>query len=36
LVWLAMPTQIPSLGWLQMTAAIAVFVWSRSYRSRAE
>jgi ubiquinone biosynthesis protein len=35
LIWLALATQIPWLGWLQMTAAIVVFVWSRSARSRA-
>jgi len=32
LAWLALPTQIPWLGWLQMTAAIVLFVWSRSSR----
>ena len=35
LIWLGFATQIPWLGWLQMTAAIGVFVWSRSSRSRA-
>ena len=35
LIWLGLATQIPWLGWLQMTAAIGVFVWSRSSRSRA-
>ena len=35
LIWLGFATQIPWLGWLQMTAAIVVFVWSRSSRSRA-
>jgi ubiquinone biosynthesis protein len=34
LIWLALGTQIPWLGWLQMTAAIGVFVGSRSSRSR--
>jgi ubiquinone biosynthesis protein len=30
LVWLTVSTQIPWLGWLQMSAAIALFVWSRT------
>jgi ubiquinone biosynthesis protein len=34
LIWLAMSTQFPWLGWLQMTAAIVLFVWSQSSRSR--
>ena len=34
LIWLALGTQIPWLGWLQMTAAIGVFVGSRSSRPR--
>jgi hypothetical protein len=34
LIWLAVSTQILWLGWLQMTAAIVLFVWSRSSRSR--
>jgi ubiquinone biosynthesis protein len=34
LIWLAFSTQIPWLGWAQMTAAIALFVWSRSSTSR--
>ena len=34
LVWLAFATRIPWLGWSQMTAAIALFVWSRSFKSR--
>jgi hypothetical protein len=34
LFWLALSTQIPWLGWLQMTAAIMLFVWSRTSRSR--
>jgi ubiquinone biosynthesis protein len=34
LVWLAFATRIPWLGWSQMTAAIALFVWSRSLKSR--
>jgi len=34
LIWLAWSRQIAWLGWLQMTAAIALFVWSRSSRSR--
>src|SRR6202035_3961811 len=34
LIWLALSTQIRWLGWLQMTAAIMLFVWSRSSRSR--
>jgi ubiquinone biosynthesis protein len=33
LIWLALSTQIPWLGWLQMTAAIVLFVWSRTSRS---
>jgi ubiquinone biosynthesis protein len=34
LIWLAFAAQMPWLGWLQMTAAIIVFVWSRSSRRR--
>ncbi|MGC1521929.1 MAG: ubiquinone biosynthesis regulatory protein kinase UbiB [Steroidobacteraceae bacterium] len=34
LVWLAFSTQIPWLGWVQMTAAIALFLASRGSRSR--
>ncbi len=34
LIWLAFSTRIPWLGWSQMAAAIALFVWSRSIRSR--
>ena len=34
LVWLAFASRIPWLGWSQMTAAIALFVWSRSFKSR--
>jgi ubiquinone biosynthesis protein len=34
LIWLALSTQIPWLGWLQMTAAIVLFVWSRSAKAR--
>jgi ubiquinone biosynthesis protein len=34
LIWLALSTQIPWLGWLQMTAAIALFIWSRSAKIR--
>jgi ubiquinone biosynthesis protein len=34
LIWLALSRQIAWLGWMQMTAAIALFVWSRSSRSR--
>ncbi len=34
LVWLAFATRISWLGWSQMTAAIALFVWSRSLKSR--
>ena len=30
LIWLALSTQMPWLGWLQMSAAIVLFVWSRS------
>jgi ubiquinone biosynthesis protein len=30
LIWLAQSTQLAWLGWAQMTAAIALFVWSRS------
>lgn len=36
LIWLALSRQIAWLGWLQMTAAIALFVGSRSSRSRGE
>src|SRR5580658_1353065 len=35
LIWLGLATQMPWLGWLQMTAAIGVFLWSRSSRPRA-
>jgi ubiquinone biosynthesis protein len=34
LVWLTLSAQIPWLGWLQMTAAIVLFVWSRSTKPR--
>jgi ubiquinone biosynthesis protein len=34
LIWLAFSTRIPWLGWSQMAAAIALFLWSRSLRSR--
>jgi ubiquinone biosynthesis protein len=34
LIWVAWSREIAWLGWLQMTAAIALFVWSRSTRSR--
>src|SRR5712672_2278254 len=34
LIWLAWSRQIAWLGWLQMTAAIVLFVWSRSSKSR--
>ena len=33
LIWLALSTQIAWLGWLQMCAAIVLFVWSRSSRA---
>ncbi len=36
LIWLGFSTQILWLGWLQMSAAIVLFVWSRSSRSRTE
>ena len=36
LIWLAVSTQIPWLGWTQMTAAIFLFVWSQSSRRRTE
>jgi ubiquinone biosynthesis protein len=36
LVWLAFSTRIPWLGWSQMAAAIALFVWSRSIKPRRE
>jgi ubiquinone biosynthesis protein len=36
LVWLALSTQIPWLGWVQMTAAIVLFLWSRSSKPRVE
>ena len=32
--WLAVTAQMPWMGWLQMTAAIALFVWSRSSKIR--
>jgi ubiquinone biosynthesis protein len=32
LAWLTLSTQIPWLGWLQMSAAIVLFVWSRRAR----
>jgi ubiquinone biosynthesis protein len=34
LVWLAFAAQNPWLGWAQMTAAIVLFVWSRSLKAR--
>ncbi len=34
LVWLAFSAQIPWLGWVQMCAAILLFVWSRTARPR--
>jgi hypothetical protein len=36
LIWLALTVRIPWLGWSQMSAAIALFVWSRSSRARRE
>ena len=36
LIWLALTTQIPWLGWSQMTAAIVLFLWSRTSKSRGE
>jgi ubiquinone biosynthesis protein len=36
LFWLAFSTQIPWLGWLQMVAAIVLFVWSRSAKTRGQ
>jgi hypothetical protein len=36
LVWLAFATRNPWLGWSQMTAAIGLFVWSRSFKARGE
>jgi ubiquinone biosynthesis protein len=36
LVWLAFSTKAPWLGWSQMTAAIAIFIWSRSFKPRGE
>jgi hypothetical protein len=36
LIWLALSTQMPWLGWLQMTAAIVLFIWSRSSKMRGE
>jgi ubiquinone biosynthesis protein len=36
LVWLAFSARIPWLGWSQMAAAIALFVWSRSIKLRSE
>jgi ubiquinone biosynthesis protein len=35
LIWLTLDTRIPWLGWLQMTAAIGVFIVSRSSKPRA-
>jgi ubiquinone biosynthesis protein len=34
LVWLAFSTKASWLGWSQMTAAIAIFIWSRSFLPR--
>jgi ubiquinone biosynthesis protein len=34
LVWLALSTPYPWLGWVQMAAAIVLFVWRRSSRVR--
>jgi hypothetical protein len=34
LIWLALSAPIHWLGWLQMTAAIVLFVWTRSSKSR--
>jgi hypothetical protein len=34
LVWLAFSTQIPWLGWVQMSAAIVLFIASRSSKPR--
>jgi ubiquinone biosynthesis protein len=34
LVWLAFSAQMSWLGWVQMSAAIVLFVWSRSSNSR--
>jgi len=34
LMWLGLSAHISWLGWLQMTAAIVLFVWSRSSKSR--
>jgi len=34
LIWLALPTPYPWLGWVQMAAAIVLFVWRRSSRVR--
>ncbi len=36
LMWLALTVRNPWLGWSQMSAAIALFVWSRSSRARRE
>jgi ubiquinone biosynthesis protein len=36
LIWLTLSTQIPWLGWLQMTAAIVLFVASRPPKVRGE
>jgi ubiquinone biosynthesis protein len=36
LIWLTLSTQIPWLGWLQMTAAIVLFVASRPPKTRGE
>jgi ubiquinone biosynthesis protein len=34
LLWLAVTAQMPWMGWLQMTAAIVLFLWSRSSKIR--
>ncbi len=36
LIWLGLSRQILWLGWLQMTAAIVIFVWSRTSKARIE
>jgi ubiquinone biosynthesis protein len=36
LVWLAFAARNPWLGWSQVTAAIALFVWSRSFKPRGQ
>jgi hypothetical protein len=34
LIWLSLPTPYPWLGWVQMAAAIVLFVWRRNSAER--